>query len=101
MISIAFKMIIKKEEEKEFINTIIPQLVKSANENGCIYYDFYQGLENPGEFILHEKWPSKENWNAHLERLVTLLGPKAEGSILPKKLLDYFEKTEDILYKED
>lgn len=84
MITIVFKMTIKKEKEKEFKTKIIPQLVTSANANNCVQYNFYQSLEIDQEFILHEKWKNEENWNRHLHNLITIFGEKAKRSILPK-----------------
>lgn len=102
MISIVFKMTIKKGKEEEF-KEVVNKLVLSAliKPNSAVYYSFYNSLANKQDFILYERWDNKGDWQAHLDRLVTILGPKAEDSILPKNLLDYFEKTEDILYKEE
>ena len=100
MITIVFKMTIKKEKEEAFRIKVIPQLVFSANANNCREYIFYQNLKNSREFILHEKWNDKSTLHNHLNNLVTLLGKKVDGSILPKKLEEYFASTENILYKE-
>ena len=102
MISIVFKMTIKEGKVKEF-KGVINLLTLSAHTKlgGAVQYSFYQSEDDEGTFILYEQWENKKNWQAHLDRLVTILGPKAEGSILPKKLIDYFEKKEDILYKEE
>lgn len=94
-------MTIKSGKEEEFKNIIVKQLTTSAIANTCLHYAFYQNLENSREFILHEKWEDKKTWDGHINNLVKIFGEKAERSILPKKLEEYFETTESILYNED
>ena len=101
MITIVFRMVIKKGKEEEFKN-LTKELTKSAYKDSerCVQYMFHQSVDDPKEFILYEKWRDQKALDAHINRLITLLGPREKNSILPAKLNDYFEKTEDLLYKE-
>ena len=101
MITIAFKMIVKNGKEEEFKNVVANQLSNSAKENNCLEYSVYQSLKNTREFMLHEKWESKQAWEGHLRNLEIIFGEKAEGSILPQRLEEYFQSTESISYKEE
>jgi len=101
MITIIFRIIIKKGTEEEFKNVIKDLTISAYTEpERCIQYAFHQNVHNPREFILYEQWDDQKTLNAHLRRLEVLFGPKAKNSSLPTKLNDYFESTEDLLYKE-
>lgn len=101
MITIVFKMRIKEEKVEKFKSEVTKKLTDSAHTNNSLQYDFYQNLENLREFMLHEKWESKKNWDGHLKTLINIFGEKAENSILPKALEEYFETTESIVYNEE
>lgn len=101
MITIVFKVTIKKGKEEEFGKLVVPQLIQSAKENNCLEYSIDQNVENNCEFVLQEKWKDKLTWDDHLNNLIKLFGEKPKDSILPVQLENYFEKTESILYKED
>lgn len=101
MIAIVFRMIIKNEKLTEFKNLVKILTTTTNNEDeGCLFYEFYQGTKLKNEYILHEKWKNKEYLDKHLERLRHLFGPAKSGETLSKKLNDCFKETEDLLYKE-
>jgi hypothetical protein len=93
-------MVIKKEKLTEF-NKLVKVLTTTTNneDNGCVFYEFYQGIKLKSEYILYEKWKNKKSLDKHLQRLRQLLGPTKSGEVLSKKLKDCFKEAEDILYK--
>jgi len=36
-------------------------------EDGCVYYEMHQSLENPREFIFYENWTSAAHLDAHMK----------------------------------
>jgi quinol monooxygenase YgiN len=36
-------------------------------EEGCVYYEFHQSLEDPREFMFYENWASAAHLDAHLK----------------------------------
>ena len=36
-------------------------------EDGCVYYELHQSLENPREFVFYENWTSAAHLDAHLK----------------------------------
>jgi quinol monooxygenase YgiN len=42
-------------------------LEPTRKEAGCINYNLHQSAENPGHFLFHETWGSKDALDRHLE----------------------------------
>jgi quinol monooxygenase YgiN len=40
----------------------------TRQEPGCINYDLHQAPDQPGSFLLHENWTSKQHLDDHLNR---------------------------------
>lgn len=36
-------------------------------EDGCVYYEFHQSIENPREFLFYENWTSAAHLDVHLK----------------------------------
>jgi quinol monooxygenase YgiN len=36
-------------------------------EDGCIFYELHQSLENPREFVFYENWASAAHLDAHVK----------------------------------
>lgn len=36
-------------------------------EDGCVYYELHQSLENPREFVFYENWTSAAHLDTHLK----------------------------------
>jgi quinol monooxygenase YgiN len=36
-------------------------------EEGCVYYEFHQSLEDPRDFMFYENWTSAGHLDAHLK----------------------------------
>ncbi len=37
----------------------------SRREEGCLLYDLHRGADQPGSFLFHEVWESREHHTAH------------------------------------
>ena len=37
----------------------------SRKEEGCLQYDLHRSTENPGQFLFHEVWETREHHTAH------------------------------------
>ncbi|HEY9172395.1 MAG TPA: putative quinol monooxygenase [Verrucomicrobiae bacterium] len=40
----------------------------TRQEPGCINYDLHQATDQPGHFLFHENWTSKQHLDDHLAR---------------------------------
>ncbi|KKS55770.1 MAG: Antibiotic biosynthesis monooxygenase [Candidatus Gottesmanbacteria bacterium GW2011_GWA1_42_26] len=101
MITIVFRMVIKKEKLAEFQQLVTLLTVTTREKDaGCLLYDFYQNASQKNEYLLYEKWKDKTFLDKHLARLRALLGPADPGKILSRKLNDCFASTEDVYYHE-
>ncbi len=54
-----------KIEEAKAVATVMAKATQQ--EEGCIEYHFYSNVEDPGTFLVFEKWESEEALKAHFE----------------------------------
>ncbi len=59
----------------------------TRKEEGCIAYELYQDITNPGKFTFIENWQSKEHLDAHLKTPHLVAAGAAFGKILTKELV--------------
>jgi len=59
----------------------------TRKEKGCISYDLYQDMTNPGKFTFIENWQSKEHLDVHLKMPHFLAAGSAFGKIVTKDLV--------------
>ena len=85
MIKVVATNMVKKEKLDEFL-TLAEKLVEATNkyDAGCIHYDLYQDLNDPGLLTFIEEWESMEMLDkhmsaAHFKELVPKLGALADG----------------------
>jgi len=108
MITIFFDMMIKPGLEAECAN-VLREATRStrAEDVGCINYTFYRQNDEPRHIVLFEQWRDADALNAHIARLLRVLGPADDNEPyhpthhrrrLPKALLALFEKTEAARY---
>ena len=52
----------------------------TRKEPGCLNYDLHVSNDNPGHFVFHENWTSKQHLDDHLARphLVAFIGKADE-----------------------
>ena len=89
-----------KEEELDNFKVMASMLTKEARESheGCITYVFNQRSDRPAEFVLYEQWESESCLEAHMDKMVALIGPAMPGTQLPEKLINMYEKAEPVYY---
>ena len=101
MITIVYRMIVKKGQEAAFKELAESVLIPQAQNNkDCLVFSFHQSLTNSCEFLLYERYVDKIAHTQHQQKLVLLLGPSTSDSGLPDAVTAYFERTEDVLYQD-
>ena len=109
MLTILLHMTVKTGREDEF-RAMVARLTQTthAEDQGCITYVFYSRAGNPNEAMLFEQWKDADALNAHVARLVRVVGPPDEQEPyppthhrrrLPKAFLDLFERTDVARYE--
>ena len=54
-------------KENELKTALLTLTGPTRKEAGCLNYDLHQSSEDPGKFLFHENWTSKELLDAHLK----------------------------------
>jgi quinol monooxygenase YgiN len=57
----------KPGKETELKKALMALVAPTRQEAGCINYDLHQSPDEPGKFLFHENWTSKELLDAHLQ----------------------------------
>lgn len=57
----------KPGREKELKKALQSMVVPTRAEKGCLNYDLHESSDQPGAFMFHENWSSKEALDAHLK----------------------------------
>jgi quinol monooxygenase YgiN len=57
----------KPGKEAELKKVLTALVAPTRQEAGCINYDLHQSPDEPGKFLFHENWTSKELLDAHLK----------------------------------
>jgi quinol monooxygenase YgiN len=57
----------KPGKETELKKVLTALVAPTRQEAGCINYDLHQSADEPGKFLFHENWTSKELLDAHLQ----------------------------------
>lgn len=61
---------IKAKPGKETVlrQELLALIPTTHKEPGCLNYDLHQAVDNPGHFLFHENWTSKQHLDDHLAR---------------------------------
>jgi quinol monooxygenase YgiN len=59
----------------------------TRKEEGCISYDLYQDITNPGKFTFLENWQSKEHLDVHLKTPHLVAAGTAFGKLATKEVI--------------
>jgi quinol monooxygenase YgiN len=59
----------------------------TRKEKGCISYELYQDITNPGKFTFIENWQSKEHLDIHLKSPHLIAAGEAFGKVVTKDLI--------------
>ncbi len=87
-----------KKEKVDKMRELAAGLNRSTNsqDEGCIYYNFHQRVDNPGEYVIYERWRDQAALEKHLARLNETYGTPAPGELFPPAMLKLIEKSEVI-----
>lgn len=99
MITIVYRVVVKKGKEGEF-KKIALTCERCAHESkDCVYYSFFRSLTNPREFLVHYKFTSRAAQDRHIENLQKKIGPGKSKRDLPDKFLHLLEEEDVVLFK--
>ena len=59
----------------------------TRKENGCISYDLFQDITNPGKFTFIENWKSKEHLDVHLKTPHLVAAGASFGKLATKEVI--------------
>lgn len=78
VVAAAFKIKPGREQEAE---EVLREVARATHgEEGCITYALHRGLDEPGRFVLIERWRSRADLDAHLQQPhVTRLADTADA----------------------
>jgi len=57
----------------------------TRKEEGCLQYDLHRGADQPGTFLFHEVWESREHHDAHIRTPHFLRWNARKDSLLASK----------------
>ena len=75
------------EKAEELKSICLGVIEPTRKEEGCISYELYQDINNPGKFTFIENWQSKEHLDIHLKTPHLVAAGEAFGKILTKELV--------------
>ena len=58
----------KPGQEAALRHELLALIPITRKEPGCLNYDLHQAADNPGLFLFHENWTSKQHLDDHLAR---------------------------------
>lgn len=67
MITVFATVTAKDSREAEVKEALLTLVKPTRQESGCIEYHFYQGQDNPCEFVCLEKWESRASLDQHMQ----------------------------------
>jgi len=56
----------KSGSEAELERELRALLAPTRAERGCLNYDLHRSAQDPGLFVFHENWESRDLWNDHM-----------------------------------
>lgn len=65
MIIVAGSILVKPEAHDAAVAAFQVMTAETLKEEGCIEYEFYASLDDPGRFHVYEHWESVETLAAH------------------------------------
>lgn len=100
MLKIVYKVLIKKNREKEFKKLSAKVLLPQARIiKGCLQFLIFENPNNQRELIFYEIWGNDASVQRYYRNLYRVLGKNSPGKVFPDKLNDFIEEDEDILHQ--
>ena len=75
------------DRAEELKSVCLGLIEPTRKEKGCISYDLYQDITNPGKFTFIENWESKEHLDVHLKSPHLVAAGAAFGKIVTKEMV--------------
>ena len=66
-ITVVATFVARPGKETELRNALVGLVSPTRQENGSLNYDLHVSPENPGKFLFHENWTTKDALVAHLQ----------------------------------
>ena len=66
VVAAAFKVKPGREAEAEEVLREVTR--ETHGEEGCLLYALHRGLDDPGRFVIVERWRSREDLDAHFQQ---------------------------------
>ncbi|WP_040214511.1 putative quinol monooxygenase [Clostridium polynesiense] len=75
---------VREDKLQEVLRLTKEMVEKTVKEEGCISYEAYQDIKDPGKITMVEAWESQEDLDKHMnsdhfKRLVPLMADFSEG----------------------
>jgi hypothetical protein len=84
MITVLFSVQIKDGSLPEFQRVAAEMTRTSRADDGCIAYTFYRQADDEHSYVLFEQWREQPALTAHLQRLLSDMGPPDTDPGLPE-----------------
>jgi quinol monooxygenase YgiN len=75
------------EKADELKSICLGLIEPTRKEEGCISYELYQDISNPGKFTFIEEWQSKEHLDLHLQTTHMVAAGEAFSKVVTKEIL--------------
>jgi len=75
------------DKAEELKSVCLGLIEPTRKEEGCISYDLYQDITNPGKFTFIENWESKEHLDIHLKTPHLVAAGTAFGRIVTREVV--------------
>lgn len=66
-VTVVAKLKAKPGMEERVQKELEHMVAETEKEPGCINYDLHRQIDEPGTFLFHENWESKEALDAHMQ----------------------------------
>jgi len=78
MIQVVAKATVKEEMKESYLEKAFELIESTRNEEGCLSYELFQDIKDPGIFTFIEKWEDMDHLERHFNtehfrRIVPLL----------------------------
>jgi quinol monooxygenase YgiN len=82
-----------KESQHLLLEAELRALVTpTRKEEGCLQYDLHRGADQPGTFLFHEVWESREHYAAHTRTPHFLRWNARKDSLLASKESNFWQQ---------
>lgn len=84
MLTVVARIKVKEAAVPRFLEAIGPLVAATSAEAGCSLYEFNQSHDEPGLFVVYEKWADRAALDQHmttphLQAFVGAFGPEFDG----------------------